>query len=187
MISPLNYYSNSICLHSLSSEINSLAKTDLAAIKEIEIKVKTDNLFPDFLYLLWLTNIKSKKKQFFLSDAEKKFQTRTITDSILNTNMTQTQFNVFFSYLFKNIFRDFLRQPKPKTLILLKESFLVHLNQIPFLMYNKNFFFTILFQHTTYINIQLLIKFKTHSMPKKLLFTLFYNILVLESTNWSKL
>ena len=186
-INPLNRYSNFICLHCLSSEINICEKRDLVIIKEIELKMKTENLFPDFLYLLWLTKIKSKKKPFFLSDAEKKFQTRIIVDSILNTKMSPLQFNVFFSYLFKHVFRDFLKQPQPKTIILLKESFLIHLKQIPFLMYNKNFFFTIVFQNTTYINFQLLIKFKTHSMPKKLLLVLFYNILVLEHVNWSKL
>jgi hypothetical protein len=180
-INSLNHYSKTISLHYLSSEINSLVKNDLIIIQGAEVKTKTENLFPDFLYLLWLTKVKSKKKPFSLSDAEKKFQTRIINDSVLETKMSQKQFNVFFSYLFKHVFRDFLKQPKPKTLVLLQERFLIHINQIPFLMYNKNFFFTILFQHTTYLNLQLLIKFKTHSMPKRLLLTFFYKVLVLET------
>jgi hypothetical protein len=179
-INSLSNYSKTIGLHYLSSEMNSLAKDNLISIQGVVVKTKTENLFPDFLYLLWLTKVKSKKKMFSLSDAEKKFQTRIINDSVLETKMSQKQFNIFFSYLFKYVFRDFLKQSKPKTLILLKESFLINIKQIPFLMYNKNFFFTILFQHTTYLNIQLLIKFKTYSMPKRLLLTFFYKILVLE-------
>jgi hypothetical protein len=186
MINSLHHYSKARSLHYLSSEINSLVKNDLVIIKGVEAKTKTENLFPDFLYLLWLTKVKSKKKNFSLSDAEKKFQTRIVNDSILETKMNQKQFKIFFSYLFKNVFRDFLKQPKPKTLILLKENFLIHIKQIPFLMYNKNFFFTILFQHTTYLNIQMLIKFQTYSMPKKLFMAFFYKILVLEPIIWFK-
>lgn len=186
MINPLNYYSKNISLHYLSSEINSRVNDDLVIVQGVEVKTKTEHLFPDFLYLLWLTKVKSKRKLFCLSDAEKKFQTRIINDSILNTKMSHKQFNIFFSFLFKHVFRDFLKQPKPKTLILLKEGFLIHIKQVPFLMYNKDLLFTLLFQHTTYLNLQLLIKFKVHSMPKRLLLTFFYKILVLEHVNWFK-
>jgi len=186
MINSLNRYSKTISSHCLSSEINSKFRNDFEILKEIGIKTKTENVFPDFLYLLWLTKIKSKKKIFYLSDAEKKFQTRTISDSILTTKMSQKKFHIFYSYLFKSVFRDFLKQSKPKTLVVLKKSLLINLNQLPLLMYNKNFFFTILFQNTTYLNIQLLLKFKTNSMPKKLLSIIFFRIIVLEQANWSK-
>ena len=186
-MNPLNRYSNSIGLHCLASETHSIVKNDLIIIKSINLKNKTENLFPDFLYLLWLTKIKSKKKQFFLSDAEKKFQTRIIVDSILTLQMSQKEFNFFFSYLFRRVFRDFLKQSRPKTLALFTEHFLVHIKQIPFLMYNPRSLFIILFQHATYLNIQLLVHFRTNSMPKKLFFMFFYKFLVLEHINLSKI
>jgi hypothetical protein len=183
MMNPLNHYSNSIGLHCLASEIPSLVKNDLIVVQQINLKTKTENLFPDFLYLMWLTKIKSKKKQFFLSDAEKKFQTKIIVASILNLKLSQKQFNIFFSYLFKRVFRDFLKQSRPKILALFNEQFLIHIKQVPFLMYNPGSLFIVLFQHMTYLNIQLLIHFKPNSMPKKLFFMFFYKFLVLEHIN----
>lgn len=52
MINSLNRYSKTISSHCLSSEINSKFRNDFEILKEIGIKTKTENVFPDFLYLL---------------------------------------------------------------------------------------------------------------------------------------
>jgi len=164
--------------HILGSEIYWTEKNQCTGINVIRITAKSTAIFPDYLYLFWLTDIKPKRSKINLSNSQKKYLTLTISNSLLNLKLSKTQFNIFFSLLFHQIFRDYLKHPTDNVLTLQKEIIQLNLVSLPVVLFNRSLSFKILFYRNDDLNLKLQLKFNVISFTQKIFYLRFFRFIV---------
>lgn len=167
-------YQNVNVKHIMQSQMYTNHLNNDLDIHEVEIRVKSTNEEIDFLYLFWLSGHKAKRSRFFLSQDQKKFQTKFSDYTILTINLTQKEYISFIHNFGRIVFDDTSKQFADKVISHTKKSFSVHIANIPFYMCERSHAFQKEFQsaypHYTYISISFNIRFVSKSIVKQTLY-----------------
>ena len=179
MINSLVIYNKTIGQHILTSEVSSNKPSVDGGFKHITLTLKTQNEYIDFLNFYSLTGLKLQRKKFYLSASQKKYQTMFAKQAILTTKLNNTSHFKLMSYLFRFIFRDFLKQTQDSALNLKKDAFVIRMLDIPILSYNKSILFKSIFaHHINVLNPQNDVHFYGQSLSKQILYLKFFRYIV---------
>ncbi len=185
-MNPLIIYNTTIAQHILTSEIISKKSSDDTQCKNIMLTLKTQNEYIDFLNFYLLTGHRLRRKKFYLSSSQKKYQTLFTKQAILTAELNYNAYMKIMSGLFQFIFRDFVKQINDTALDLKKDAFVIRMLEVPILTYNKSVLFKSIFAHNiNTLNMQFDMRFQTKSLSKQTMYLKFFRYVVPVYVTWT--
>jgi len=169
LVNVLTQYKKSLGLHIQTSTIyNKDFINSNLHLQNIRLEIHTSNELTTFLHLFMMLNIKSIRKNFFLSAAQKKYQTLFFKKALVNVQLNKNKLNLYMEYLSKLIFRDYMKQPLDNGIRIQKGRLLIIFPEVPFIFYNKNpLFKAIHTASTSIVEIKNYLYFDTKSLASQ--------------------